>query len=138
MDPIDKAVSELCQDIAKSNFQKADRSRHRRLLRAARELALKPGTSLSITAHAMCRIEEEDHPQEEFNRFMALPYAKIGLSLIFYAVNTRAGSLIATTALSQGKDPFRAVADAIQGGLNILDKAAKVVARSKRKTKKQK
>jgi hypothetical protein len=105
MDPLDDELAALNASVRASLLQKEDRSRHRRMLKAARELALKPGTKLGYLMRHL-----DELPPEDFRRVEDLIYSH----MIYYCLNTRIGTMLSILAEAKGEDPPFVLAAKIQ------------------------
>ena len=90
---IDTQLDRLCSSVEQSLGDRAERSRRKRVVTAAQELNLKPGTRLGALAARYRELSPRD--TETFETL-------VGAEMLFYSLNTSIGFYLAQVASDKG------------------------------------
>jgi hypothetical protein len=101
-DPIDKAVSDLCEAVANDLDRKDESYRRREKAASASELELK-GRCLASLSRKLDRVPDG------VKRFEVL----VGHQMLQYCAHTRIGWVLATIAAAEGREPIQIIAEII-------------------------
>ena len=126
---IDRELKELCSNVEAGLLQNFDRSRRRRLGKAARELDLKRGTDLWSMARTRDRFEDPD----ERHAMDVVFERTVGMAMLNYCLGTRIGNVFARVVDSEGKDPAAEIARLITLGLEACQEAQAPRKKAKKK-----
>jgi hypothetical protein len=110
---INQELKQLYSDVEAELKRKNEKSRRRRLAALACELDLKRGTDLALSELAVSR---SPALVSKFER-------RVGVDMLLYCVNTRAGMIFVRAAIEDGRDPVVEIARLIARGARFYAKA---------------
>ena len=119
---IDKQLDKLCSSVGQSLGDRAERSRRKRVIVAAQELNLKPGSRLGALAARYRELDPQD--TEKFETL-------VGAEILFYALNTSIGFYLAQVAIDKGMNEAEYLSGLIARAAIHIKQAASAKTKSK-------